>query len=58
MVRKVDVRIKLPADVATPWTRAAYARGLNLTSFITAVVSAELVRTGELSVPKHGDGDV
>lgn len=53
MSKKVDIRLKLPTEVCRPWARAAASRGLNLTAFITAVVSAELIRTGEMKVDQE-----
>jgi len=46
----IDVRIRLTPERHKKWLFAANLRGLTLTAYITATVSGEMIRTGELSV--------
>ena len=51
MTELPDIRIKLTSKyVRDLWQAAASKRGLSMTAFITATVSAELIRTGELNL--------
>lgn len=45
-----EVRIKLAPDIHQKWSRAAEVRGLTLKGFISATISGELIRTGELDL--------
>ena len=44
-----EVRIRLAQNIHKKWIAAAELRGLTLKGFISATVSAELIRTGELN---------
>ena len=49
MFSGTEIRIKLPQNIHQKWIKAASIRGLSLKGFISATVSAELIRTGELN---------
>ena len=56
MSNPIEVRIKLPHLIHKKWQHAAELRGLTLKAFISATVSAELIRTGEIELaPKGGE---
>lgn len=48
MVEDNEVRFKTPRNIHVLWSHAAELRGLSLKGFITSVINAELIRTGEL----------
>lgn len=50
MTNYSEVRIKLPQNIHQKWQQAAAVRGLPLKAFISATISAELIRTGELQI--------
>lgn len=50
MSDRTEIRILLPVELHTHWKSAAALRNLSVTAFISAVVSAELLRTGELPI--------
>lgn len=53
-----EVRIKLAPNIHQKWSRAASVRGLTLKGFISATVSAELIRTGELNPATESGSNV
>jgi hypothetical protein len=50
MSEPTEIRIKTPPEVLNQWKRAAALRNLSVAAFISSLVSAELLRTGELSI--------
>jgi len=54
--RPIEIRIRAPQYIHTLYAAAARRRGLPLSAYILSVVSAELLRLGELgdsTVPTH-----
>lgn len=49
MTEETEIRFKLPQKLHLLWSNSASTRGLTLKAFVVSLVSAELMRTGELT---------